>query len=420
LKIKKYIVRNMQEALKLIREDLGPDAVIISNYKMPRRNFADWFTPRMLEVTAALDDHKKTIHSSPQRMIDGGEQNAREFLQILSGFNPGQVIRRVNRRGYGDIAPKLSGATNLMVRKGVDDGATFDTILKNKGNFLVDREINKLWKKILKRLEIQESIVENLLHGLSEASDRQSTEDWHEEYRKNHFYEADMVFLKNKIARLLEPAYRLAPPKKINVFVGPAGVGKTLTMAKLALHYKVFENKNIVFISAGENNRPGHLETLMYYANMAEAPVECARNKDELLLQIEKHLDKDLIMVDTNGVNPKNTGMMLKLNSLVKPLGAGHEIYLVMSSATKNADLIRSATEYSKVGYTKLIFTKIDETDTCGSILNVVCRMGVPVVFVSYGQNVPDDITAVNPKRLAGLLLKGVDRFVEQGFQSRA
>jgi flagellar biosynthesis protein FlhF len=120
------------------------------------------------------------------------------------------------------------------------------------------------------------------------------------------------------------------------------------------------------------------------------------------------------------GVSSRNTGMMLKLKSLVQSLGDSQDIFLVMSSTTKGADLIKTALEYQKIGYSRLIFTRLDETDTCGSILNVVCRMGVPVAFVSHGQSVPDDITAVNPRKLAGLLLEGVDRYVEQGYRARA
>ncbi|MFZ5648353.1 MAG: DEAD/DEAH box helicase family protein [Bacillota bacterium] len=415
MKIKKYIVKDMHEALKLIREDLGPDAVIISNYRLPRKSLFDFFSPRMIEVTAALDDNKKTIFTKPKRLIDDSSQSAGKLLQILREFDS-QGLRRGfpmgSREGPG--SPYRGG--------GLTDGRNaevpFDLILKNEGNCLINREIDQQWKKILTSLEIQESIVENLISGLRSAMDR--PEDIYGSIDRFEVFEAYLAFIKNKITKLLEPAYRPSQQYKICTFVGPTGVGKTLTMAKLATHFKICQEKKVAIVSAFENgHRPGHHELLKYYGNLVDAPVERADSTEELIGTIKKHNEKDMIFVDTMGVNSRNTGMMLRLSNLLQSLGSSQEIFLVLSSTTKSADLLRIAADFRKVGYSKLIFTKLDETDTCGSILNVVLRMGVPVAFVSYGQNVPDDISAVNPKKLAGLLLGGVDRYVEQGLQIR-
>lgn len=412
MKIKKYIVKDMHEALKLIREELGPDAVIISSYKLPRRSLFDFFSPRMMEVTAALDDHRKTVPAASPKLPGGGDQSARKLLELLREFDSNGVRRglyREGREGYG----YLYGSEGRAIAGGGRGEVPFDIILKNEGNSIVNREINQQWKKILTSLEIHESIVESLVNSLREAiSGQEDAPEMHEAY---------LIFLKGKIARLLEPAYRPAPQRRIGAFVGPPGAGKSLTLVKLATHYRVYENKSVALISASLNGqRPGQLETLKYYGSLIDAPVESAGSQEELVQSVSKHSDKDMILVDTAGVNSKNAGMMLRLNKLLQPLGGGQDIFLVMSSATKAADLMRIAIEYQKIGYSKLIFTRLDETDTCGSMINVVCRTGVPVAFVSYGQNVPDDLAAVNPKKLAGLLLGGVDRYVEQGLQTRA
>ncbi|MFZ5632053.1 MAG: hypothetical protein ACOY40_04335 [Bacillota bacterium] len=412
MKIKKYIVKDMNEALKLIREDLGPDAVIISNYRLPRKSLFDFFAPRLLEVTAALDDHKSTAGTGSRRLAEGSEQSAKKLLSLLKEFDTNGVRRgfyREGREGYG----YPYGHDGRNWQGGRRPEVPFDMILKNEGNFHINREINQQWKKILSSLEIHESIVESLVNGLHEAARGQE--------EVCDLFEAYMIFLKGKVARLLEPAYRPLPQHRICAFVGPSGAGKTVTLAKLATHYKVYENKKVVLISAGQNGRlPGNTEVLKYYGGLIDAPVECAAGREELVRLVGRHSDKDMVFIDTVGVNWRNTGMMLKLNSLLQPLAGSQEIFLVLSSATKGADIMKTAAEYQKIGYTRFIFTRLDETDTCGSILNVVCRMGVPVAFVAYGQNVPDDIAAVNPKKLAGLLLGGVDRYVEQGFQIRA
>jgi len=418
MKIKKYVVKDMHEALKLIREDLGPDAVIISNYRLPRKGLLDFFSPRMMEVTAAVDDNKKTIFANPKRLIDDSQQSAGKLLQMLKEFDSYGGRRGVYRDNREECVGRYQNERGI-VKEIRQVEVPFDMILKNEGNSLINREIDQQWKKILANLEIQESIVESLVNGLRGALD--DSRDLNERFDTHQDYETYQTFLKGKIVRLLEPAYRPSPQYKIRTFVGPTGVGKTLTMAKLATHFKIYEDKKVALISAFENgHRPGHLEILQHYGKMVDSPVERADNLDELVRSINKHVDKDIILVDTTGVNSRNTGMMLRLSNLLQSLGGSQEIFLVLSSTTKSNDLIRIAAEFRKVGYSKLIFTKLDETETCGSMLNVVCRMGVPVAFVSYGQNVPDDIAAVNPKKLAGLLLGGVDRYVEQGLQTRS
>lgn len=413
MKIKKYIVKDMHEALKLIREELGPDAVIISNYRLPRKSLFDFFSPRLMEVTAALDDNRRTIQAAAPRLTDGGDQSARKLLQMLREFESSG-----KRRGPGIEAREkyglLYGDEGRMNPNGRRTQVPFDIILKNEGNSLINREINQEWKKILTSIEINESIADNLANSLRDAMGGQGGVD-----ESHEMVEAYLVVLKSKIARLLEPAYRQPPESRIKVFVGPAGAGKTLTMAKLAAHYKVCEKKKVALISAAHGLRPGHLETLKYYGSLIDAPVEFAESREQLVNSVDRHADKDIILVDTVGTNSRNTGMMLKLSKMIEPMGGDQDIFLVMSSSTKGADLMRTASEYQKIGYTRLIFTRLDETDTCGAILNVVCRMGVPVAFVAYGQNVPDDIAPVNPKKLAGLLLGGVDRYVEQGLQVR-
>ncbi|MCL6477599.1 MAG: hypothetical protein K6T65_04210 [Peptococcaceae bacterium] len=409
MKIKKFIVKDMNEALKLIREDLGPDAVIISNYRLPRKSLFDFFTPRPLEVTAALDDNKYTGGARTRRLPEGSGQQAEKLLSMLKKFDTNGVRRSLfqeGREAYG----YLSGNGGRSQPGGGRPEVPFDIILKNEGNYHINREINQQWKKILTGLEIHENIVESLVNGLYETlGDQEEASD---------IFDAYVITIKGKVARLLEPAYKPRQQHRICTFVGPSGVGKTVTLAKLATHYKVYDKKKVVLISASQNGqRPGNTETLKYYGGLIDAPVECATNRGELVRLVDKHSDKDMVFIDTAGVNWRNTGMMLSLHNLLQPLGSGQEIFLVMSSATKGADLIKTADEYRKIGYTRFIFTKLDETDTCGSILNVVCRVGVPVAFVTYGQNVPDDIAAVNPKKLAGLLLGGVDQYVEQSFQ---
>ncbi len=415
MRIKKYLVSNMNEALKMIREDMGPNAVIISNYRLPRKGLFDFFSPRLIEVTAAIDERRTTYKAAPLPLKESGsEPNVGKLLSLLSSYEKNKIENKVNygdRQETGIAKPSENSALNININT-VDEN--FDAVLKNKGNLLVNREINQQWKDILTGLEINEDIVENLLVNLNHTYQEETP-------GINEMYEAYMILLKSKISGLMESAYKSSAKQRVSVFVGPSGSGKTLTIAKLGTHFKIFDNKKVAIISANYNGqRPDLTEKLKYYGNLSGISVESAESQEELINMIDSMSDIDSILVDTPGTNPRNSGMMLKLNNLFQPLNGGIDTYLVLSSSTKNKDLLRTAVDYQKnIGITDLIFTKLDETETCGAILNVVNKTQVPVTFVSYGQNVPDDITAVNSKKLAGLLLGGVEKFVEQGLHVR-
>ncbi|NTW04808.1 MAG: hypothetical protein HGA27_01640 [Peptococcaceae bacterium] len=397
MRIKKFLVTNMNEALKMIREDMGPEAVIISNYRLPRKGIFDFFTPRLIEVTAAIDERKTIFKTAAPALNPNSEKNVGKLVNLLSSYEKDKSLQENKDKPLQE-----------------NEEENFNAIFKNKGNLLINREINQRWKNILTSLEINEDIVENLLANLA---------DFEQEAPSgiNEMYEVYMILLKSKIAKLLEPAYKSSVQRRINVFVGPSGVGKTLTLAKLATHYKMFDNKKVAIISADYNEqRPDLTENLRYYAGLIGIPVESADSQEALIKLIDSKSEMDSVLVDTPGTNSKNSGALLKLNNFLQPFNGAKDTFLVLSASTKNQDLLRTAVDYQKnLEYTKLVFTKLDETDTCGAVLNVVNKTQIPVTFVSYGQNVPDDITAVNSKKLAGLLLGGVERFVEPSLQIR-
>ncbi|GBF33205.1 flagellar biosynthesis protein FlhF [Desulfocucumis palustris] len=390
MKIKKYVVRDMQEAIKLIREDLGPDAVIVSNYPLPRRGLAGLFAPRQIEVTAALDEPVK----QEVRAIAKGESadsSGQKLLDLLSTFNTTEsgisAKGRQDKEGNSEEdSDKISPAFSLM--------------LKKEGKITVNNELFSKWRRILSGIEIQDSIVNDLLQSVPEVCKE-----------SDHGIKS---FLAESMTKLLEPFYINPADKKVNVLVGPAGAGKTLTLVKMAAMRTMRDNKQAALITLN-GDKVGSLVELKYYGNLIQTPVDSATDTGELAEALDRHRDKDYIFIDTSGVAPNNSGGLLKIKDILESVETEMDIYLVMNSTTRLRDLKRCAGGYNKLGYNRFIFTRLDETETLGPLLNLVCNLERPVSYVSFGQKVPDDMVAVTPKKLAGLVLGGVDRYAESG-----
>ncbi len=390
MKIKKYVVRDMQEAIKLIREDLGPDAVIVSSHPLPRRGLAGFFAPRQIEVTAAMDE---PVKPAVRAIAEGeaGDSSAQKLLNLLSTFNTTET---------GISSKRFEGREAYSEKDNGRFSPAFSLMLKKEGKITADNELFNKWRRILSDIEIQGNIVEDFLQAVPDTS--KESDDRIKSY------------LADSITKLLEPYYIDPANKKVNVLVGPAGAGKTLTLVKMAAMRAMRDNKQAALITLN-GNKVGSLVELKYYGNLIQAPVDSAANAGELAEALDRHSDKDYIFIDTAGVAPNNSGGLLKIKDILESLETEMDIYLVMNSTTRLRDLKRCAGGFNKLGYNKFVFTRLDETETLGPLLNFVCNLERPVSYVTFGQKVPDDIVAVTPKKLAGLVLGGVDRYAESG-----
>lgn len=195
---------------------------------------------------------------------------------------------------------------------------------------------------------------------------------------------------------------------KVVFFIGPTGVGKTTTIAKIASKYKVEYNKNIAFITA-DTYRIAATEQLQVYANILEAPMSIVYSEHELNEKLEKFAGYDLVFVDTAGFSHKNESQREDMKRLLQGLDEQYakEVYLVLSATTKYKDLLDIVDIYREITDYKLIFTKLDETTTYGNILNVKLYSKADLSYVTNGQNVPDDIEVFDTQKIVKQLLGG-------------
>ena len=195
---------------------------------------------------------------------------------------------------------------------------------------------------------------------------------------------------------------------KVNLFVGPTGVGKTTTIAKLASCFCVDKKKKVVLLTA-DTYRIAAAEQLRTYANILKVPFRVIYSKEELEAAISDFSDYDYIFVDTAGHSHKNTEQRTAVKELIQTAEnqAEKDIFLVLSATTKYKDLLAIADAYKEFCNYKLIFTKLDETGEWGNLLNVKLHTKAAMSYVTSGQNVPDDIEAFQPQKTVKQLLGG-------------
>jgi flagellar biosynthesis protein FlhF len=216
---------------------------------------------------------------------------------------------------------------------------------------------------------------------------------------------------KARIARLLEAEIPVAGPirvvpgrRRLAALVGPTGVGKTTTIAKLAAHYRLREKRQVGLITV-DTYRVAAVEQLRTYADIIDLPMQVVSTPREMHEAVARMAGLDLILMDTAGRSPKDEVRIQELRAFLSEAGAD-EVHLVLSSVSAARMLQQTAERFAAVGTTALVLTKLDEAGGLGSVLPLLRSSRLPLSYLTNGQNVPDDIEVAGPRRLARLILR--------------
>jgi Flagellar GTP-binding protein len=344
MNIKRYVVRNMKEALTLIKRDLGPDAIIVSSHKIREKGIRGWFMPPKLEVIAVL------------------EKAEEDAVKAELGYIHNLLTR---------FSQPIAGPEN------------------EKSDIDYSSEPNAI-KQSLINLEIDEHIADILVKDLKLS--------WSKEKIKQE--------IEARLISVFKPVQPRNMRTKIMAFVGSPGVGKTTTLAKIGAIYSLFNSFNIAFITI-DTFRVGAMEQMKIYGDIIGASVDIVMSPDELREAIARNSDKDLILIDTTGRPSKNTYQLEELKVFLDVLDFV-EIYLVINATTQKRDMLQIIKDYELIAYSQIIISKVDETIAPGSIVNAAYYTGLPIAYITNGQDVPDDIEVANPKLLASYVMRDV------------
>lgn len=215
-----------------------------------------------------------------------------------------------------------------------------------------------------------------------------------------------LSYLKLKLMEAVEVTGPELAGTKIWAFIGPTGVGKTTTLAKLAAHFSLRFNQKITLVTI-DTYRIGALQQLKTYARILKLPLEIARGREELEEIIQKNSHQDLLLIDTAGRNPNQPGKMEELKNFLT-VDPRVENYLVLSATTKDLDLAKTVQRFSLLPIRSYIFTKIDETEEYTSLFNQLIRFKRPLSYLTNGQRVPEDIELATKGRVASLVLNRI------------
>ncbi|SFP91418.1 flagellar biosynthesis protein FlhF [Lachnospiraceae bacterium XBB1006] len=442
--IKKFVGKTEEEASNKARMELGTNCVIMNVRQLKPTGMFKAFKSGKFEVTAAIEE--KEIHSTAEVPKTGNNQinlAANEDIQALLKKNqPSPATKTlVQPRPQPASAFKEEGSAvqlhQMMSQQAsnyVPSGRTrgqetsyegFEERLSNLQNMLEQRlspvreeteptveETRAIRQQQDENMKIVKMIYNNLIDNEVDEKYANSLVDEVDRSLKGSLSIDHM--LSNVYQKMILKFGQASPidlngrKPKVIFFIGPTGVGKTTTIAKIASKLKVDAGKKLALLTA-DTYRIAAEEQLRTYANILDAPLKIIYSPEDLEEAIETFKDMDVILVDTAGFSHKNKSQKEDTKKLIEGMPAAYdkEVYLVLSATTKYRDLIDIADAYREIADYKLVFTKLDETNAYGNIYNMRMYTDVSISYVTNGQNVPDDIEVFDTQNIVKKLLGG-------------
>ena len=424
--IKKFIGKTKEEAIAKAKDEFGESAVVMNIKEVKPSGFFSFLKKTTYEVTAAIEEKDGYVSStigSAVKATSGINLTADEKIVIPPVQSTHSVDTTTNN--YTKEMIKPAGVESTSVN--MDTSATSlsrDEIEKKLENLSMileqklsteDTKSNNIpevptqnsettkFMKILYRTLLDNEVNEKYVNQILDEAEKIASASNSVDYILSNVYQ-------KMILKFGEPCCISMEGKKPKIifFIGPTGVGKTTTIAKIASKYKVEHDKKVAFLTA-DTYRIAATEQLHIYANILDAPMSIVYGAEELNKAVGRVSDNDLIFVDTAGFSHRNGVQCSDTKTLIDGLDEQYEkeVFLVLSATTKYKDLVEIIDSYREIAEYKLIFTKLDETSSYGNLLNVRLYSGADLSYMTTGQNVPNDIEIFNSQTIVKQLLGG-------------
>lgn len=378
--VRTFRAASLQAALQQVRKELGPEAAVLHTREVGRSGVWGWIAGRRFEVTASAEVHVPSRFAAPEPTP----------APIPAASDAGPGSDEIRARYRDDLKSQLSDLQSMVAdlcrRTAHAPGHELPAALFPLFTDLIEADVHEdLARELVERVrrEVQGDELNN------------------------------PVLLKARIARQIEQELSVSGPLAVSpgrcrvvALVGPTGVGKTTTIAKLAAIYRLREKRRVGFITV-DTYRIAAVEQLRTYADIIDLPMEVVSTPREMREAARRLSNLDLVLIDTAGRSPRDE---VKLQELKAMLGEAQadEVHLVLSSVASAASLASTAEKFAPVGTTALILTKLDESSGLGNLLPLLRASKLPLSYLTNGQNVPEDIEPAERRRLARAVL-GMD-----------
>lgn len=383
--IKKFQGKTENEAVEAAKKEMGSNVVIMNVRDMKKKGFLRFFQSKQVEVTVALEEENEKY--TPVKKDENKEAplTKRPLFNVQEEKKENTLIEEKLNSLHALLEQQIQKPEEEKEEEEIEaPPSEFERLMKLLYNKMIDNEVDEKYAN-------------------------QIIDEMEKSAKPNMPFEYALTNVYQKMVLKFGKPEGISPAKegtKAIFFVGPTGVGKTTTIAKLASYYIVEEKKKVAMITA-DTYRIAAAEQLRTYAGILEVPFRVVYSPEEIVQCLRLYAGFDYLFIDTSGHSYQNEEQKQNMERIVHAVDgeAEREVYLVLSATTKYRDLLRIADTYSEVTDYKLIFTKLDETNALGNLLNVKLHTDKTLSYITCGQNVPDDFEVFNPQSAVKQLL---------------
>lgn len=404
--IKKFQAKTEEEAVMQAKKELGENVVVMNVRTIKPKGLFKWFRSPTVEVMVAKEEEAEAVRAREQTEKMQTE-NLKDVIASIDklrqlGEDVGETsVKKTPPAEEAVLEERLENIQNLLeekLKKQEDEKDVQEPEAEKKNTEMTE------FIRLLYNTMIENEVHEKYANQMIDEIEQNFGEKMKVEHVLSHIYQK-MVLKFGKVERIT-PAQKKGP--KVVFFLGPTGVGKTTTLAKIASQFSVSGGKKIALFTA-DTYRISATDQLKTYANILGVPFHIIYSVDEMKTYLESYREYDYVLIDTAGHSPNNEERRRDMNEFIHAFGEDveTEVYLVLSATTKYRDLMNIADTYTAITDYKIIFTKLDETTVYGNLLNLKIHTGAPLSYVTNGQNVPDDIELFQPQEAVRKILGG-------------
>lgn len=391
--IKKFQGKTEEEATAAAKKELGENVVVMNVKKTKRKGFLSFLRKPVIEVTVGMEEETEKPVMRTRGTIAPSPDIIPEPKVDL--YAKGDIDTSVKN---SELSSKLDSLQSLLEKKLTGDNSEGKSDIDES-----EDDSSMAFMKLIYNTLIDNEVAEKYANELIDEVSKINTPGASIDLLLANIYQKMILKFGTPVTIPIN-----LEKQRVIFFIGPTGVGKTTTIAKLASQLSVNHKKKVALLTT-DTYRIAAAEQLRTYANILEVPFRVIYTEEEMMTAINDFAEYDYVLVDTAGHSHHNDSqkdaMALFLKSVDETVDK--DVYLVVSATTKYRDLLSIADSYSEFTDFKLIFTKLDETTTFGNLFNLCMHTGASMSYITCGQNVPDDIAVFSPQSTVKQLLGG-------------